>query len=132
MWTFKVIDSQNISLINVHNLNLWAHVGVLDQERKLGQSFLLDFTIWIDVDQAAIEDDLTKTVDYSLAIKNIQKLSGEINCLTIEHFSEIILEKLQTLYGSAPMQVSLRKCNPPVDGFSGSVSITRSRNLDIL
>ena len=69
-----MIERQSLGVINVQNVNLWAHVGVLDQERKLGQSFLLDFTIWIDVDQAAIEDDLSKTVDYSLAIKNIQKL----------------------------------------------------------
>ena len=35
--------------------------------------------------------------------KAIQKLSVEINCLTIEYFSDQILNTLETLYGSIPM-----------------------------
>ena len=125
-------DINKLSSIHVQNFNLWSHVGVLDHERLLGQPFLLDFTIWIDLESAALNDDLSKTADYSHAIKSIQQLSLEINCLTIEHFSEVILEMLESLYGDVPIKISLKKCNPPIDGFSGSVSITRSRNIDLL
>ena len=125
-------DIQKLSSIHVHSFNLWSHVGVLDQERLLGQPFLLDFTIWIDLEIAALNDDLSKTADYSLAIKRIQQLSLEINCLTIEHFSERILEKIEALYGDVPIQITLQKSSPPIDGFNGSVSITRSRNLHLL
>ncbi len=121
-----------LSSIHIERLNLWSHVGVLDHERLLGQSFLLDFTIWIDLDSAALNDDLSKTADYSLAIKSIQQLSLEINCLTIEHFSERILEKIEAIYGDVPIQITLQKSRPPIDGFNGSVSITRSRNLHLL
>ena len=127
-----MIDKHKLSSIHVQSLNLWSHVGVLDHERLLGQSFLLDFTVWIDLESAALNDDLSKTADYSLAIKSIQQLSMEINCLTIEHFSEVILEKIEALYGDVPIKICLKKCNPPIDGFSGSVSITRSRNLHLL
>ena len=125
-------DKHKLSSIHVQGLNLWSHVGVLDHERLLGQSFLLDLTIWIDLESAALNDDLSKTADYSLAIKSIQELSLEINCLTIEHFSERILEKFEALYGDVPIQITLEKCSPPIDGFNGSVSITRSRNLHLL
>ena len=118
--------------IHIENLNLWSHVGVLDHERLFGQSFLLDFTIWIDLESAALNDDLSKTADYSLAIQSIQQLSLEINCLTIEHFSELILERIEELYGGVPIQITLEKCSPPIDGFNGSVSITRSRNLNLI
>ena len=117
---------------SIESLNLWSHVGVLDHERLLGQSFLLDFTIWIDLESAALNDELSKTADYSLAIKSIQQLSSEINCLTIEHFSQLIFERLEALYGFIPIQIFLKKCNPPINGFSGSVSIKRSRNLHLL
>jgi len=127
-----VTDKHKLSSIHVQSLNLWSHVGVLDHERLLGQSFLLDFTIWIDLESAALNDDLTKTADYSLAIKSIQQLSLEINCLTIEHFSERILENIEALYGDVPIQITLQKSSPPIDGFNGSVSITRSRNLHLL
>ena len=127
-----MIDKHKLSSIHVQSLNLWSHVGVLDHERLLGQSFLLDFTVWIDLESAALNDDLSKTADYSLAIKSIQQLSMEISCLTIEHFSERILEKFAALYGDVPIQITLEKCSPPIDGFNGSVSITRSRNLHLL
>ncbi len=125
-------DTQKLSSIHVDSFNLWAHVGVLDEERLLGQAFLLDFTIWIDLETAALNDDLLSTADYSLAIKSLQELSLEINCLTIEHFSELILEKIEALYGDVPIKICLKKCSPPIDGFSGSVSITRSRNIHLL
>ncbi len=115
-------------VIHVKDLNLWAHVGVLDEERLLGQAFSLDFSLWIDLDYASKNDDLSSTADYSIAIRKIQKLSFELNCFTIEHFSERIIICLEELYGPVPMQVSLRKCNAPVSGFTGIVEVQRQRN----
>ncbi len=125
-------NSRPLSSIHVQSINLWAHVGVLEQERLLGQAFLLDFTIWIDLETAAKNDDLSKTADYSLAVKSIQELSSEINCFTIEHFSELIFNRLEALYGLVPIKILLKKCNPPIDGFSGSVSIDRGRNMHLI
>ncbi len=118
--------------INVKNINLWAHVGVLEKERLLGQKFLVDLTLWINMRHAAQNDDLASTADYSLAIGRLQKLSSEINCLTIEHFSEKILDALEELYGAVPMHVVLSKCSPPIPGFDGNVSVGRSRYLHLI
>ncbi|WP_269622818.1 dihydroneopterin aldolase [Prochlorococcus marinus] len=117
------------SSIQVDGLNLWAHVGVLEEERLLGQRFLLDFIIWIDVENAVKGDNLINTVDYSLAVQKIQQLALDINCMTIEYFSEQILNQIENIYGSVPIQITLQKCFPPIHGFSGSVSIRRTRNF---
>ena len=119
------------SAIHVKELNLWAHVGVLSKERLLGQSFLLDFSLWLDLGDAAIRDDLTLTADYSLGVTALQKLSFEIKCLTIEHFGHQILNCLESIYGAIPMQITLRKCSPPIPGFSGNVSIECTRNFPL-
>tara|TARA_Y100001968_G_scaffold253900_1_gene239648 strand:+ start:114 stop:500 length:387 start_codon:yes stop_codon:yes gene_type:complete len=126
--------SNNLSLgvIHVKDVNLWAHVGVLEKERLYGQSFLVDFSLWLDVSDAARHDDLSFTSDYSVAIKGLQKLAFEINCHTIETFSECILDCLEDLFGNVQMKIFLRKCNPPIEGFNGSVGIERTRNLSIL
>tara|TARA_Y100001968_G_C19159208_1_gene619956 strand:+ start:346 stop:741 length:396 start_codon:yes stop_codon:yes gene_type:complete len=116
-------------IIHVHALKLWAHVGVLEKERLLGQQFLLDFSIWVDVSTSSENDQLSLTADYSLAIKGLQALASQINCLTIEHFSHEILNFLENLYGSVPIRVVLEKCSPPIHGFHGSVSIERKRNF---
>ena len=125
-----MIDHSGLSVIHLNNVNLWAHVGVLKSERSMGQLFSLDFSLWLNIDIAAEKDDLTSTADYSIAIKKLQKLSLEIKCHTIEHFSEQILDAIENLYGSIPIHLLLRKCNPPIHGFTGSVSIERRRNFD--
>ena len=126
-----MIERQSLGVINVQNVNLWAHVGALDQERLHGQSFLLDFKIWLNVHQAAVNDDLSKTADYSHAIKAIQQLSFELDCHTIECFCERILDCLENLYGQVPVHVFLRKCSAPIPGFTGTVGIEMSRYLPI-
>ncbi len=124
-----MVSFDNYSAIHINNIDLWAHVGVLDEERLLGQSFLLDITIWFDVENASLQDNLSLTVDYSKVIKSIQQLSFEINCMTIEKFSELIFDEIETLYGPLPMEIDLSKCSPPIAGFNGTVSINRKRNI---
>ena len=121
-----------LSAIHIKDINLWAHVGVLEHERINGQRFLLDISFWIDLDESSKFDRLDKSIDYSEAIKAVQKLSFEIKCLTIEYFSDQILNLLESLYGPVPVKILLKKCNPPVDGFTGSVLIDKKRNVSSL
>jgi len=121
-----------LSAIHIKDINLWAHVGVLEHERINGQRFLLDISFWIDLDESSKFDRLDKSIDYSEAIKAVQKLSFEIKCLTIEYFSDQILNLLESLYGPVPVKILLKKCAPPVDGFTGSVLIDKKRNVSSL
>ena len=126
-----------LDLIHIHGLRLWAHVGVLDHERRDGQWFQLDITLGLDLGQSAKcddlsasakSDDLSATADYSLAVRALQLLVSELCCLTIERFSEEVFEVLEGLYGPLPMHLVLQKCHPPIAGFTGSVAIERRRN----
>ena len=89
----------NLSAIHIKDLDLWAHVGVLESERIHGQSFLLDVSFWLDLDESSKLDQLDKSIDYSEVINAIKNLSFEIKCLTIEYFSDQILNLLESLYG---------------------------------
>jgi len=119
----------NLSAIHIKDINLWAHVGVLESERIHGQSFLLDISFWLDLNESSKLDQLDKTIDYSEAIKAIKTLSFEIKCLTIEHFSDQILNLLESLYGPIPIHILLTKCSPPIHGFTGTVLIEKKRNF---
>tara|TARA_Y100001968_G_scaffold39876_1_gene30361 strand:+ start:183 stop:572 length:390 start_codon:yes stop_codon:yes gene_type:complete len=122
----------NSSVIHIKDINLWAHVGVLESERTNGQSFVLDISFWLDLVESSKLDQLDKSIDYSEAIKAVQKLSFEIKCLTIEYFSDQILNVLESLYGQVPIRITLKKCSPPIDGFTGSVLIEKKRNFSSL
>ena len=113
--------------IQIRDLELWAHVGVLEQERRDGQWFRLDIQFQLDLSSAAAADDLSTSLDYSLAIQALQRLAREICCLTTEHFSEQVLDRLQELYGPVPTGLRLTKCAAPVPGFHGLVAVERSR-----
>ena len=119
----------NLSAIHIKDIKLWAHVGVLESERIHGQSFLLDLSFWLDLDESSKLDQLDKSIDYSEAIKAVKKLSFEIKCLTIEYFSDQILNLLESLYGPVPIHILLTKCSPPIHGFTGSVLIEKKRNF---
>jgi dihydroneopterin aldolase len=114
--------------ILVRGLRLWAQVGVLEQERLLGQWFELDFSLAWDLAAAGAADQLELSLDYSLAITALQRLAGELRCLTLEHFAERILDCLEQLYGPVPTKLELRKCRAPVPGFDGVVGVQRSRH----
>ena len=114
--------------IGVRELCLWAHVGVLEHERRDGQWFSLDLSVQLDLKGAAVADDLSRSLDYSVAIQALQALSQQIRCLTIEHFSEQMLDRLEALYGPMPMWLRLTKCAAPVPGFNGRVFVERSRH----
>ena len=123
---------QHSSAIHIKDINLWAHVGVLESERINGQNFVLDISFWLNLDESSKLDQLDKSIDYSEAIKAVQKLSFEIKCLTIEYFSDQILNLLESLYGPVPINISLKKCSPPIEGFTGSVLIEKKRNFSPL
>ncbi len=125
-------ELNNLSAIHIKDLNLWAHVGVLENERIHGQSFLLDISFWLDLDESSRLDQLDQSIDYGEAIKEIKKLSFEIKCLTIEYFSDQILNLLESLYGPVPIHILLTKCSPPIHGFTGRVLIEKKRNFSLL
>jgi len=57
--------------IKITGLRVYAHHGVFDFERQNGQDFFIDATVWINGDQAAFGDDLSKTVHYGDLAKAI-------------------------------------------------------------
>ena len=122
----------NLSAIHIKDINLWAHVGVLESERINGQSFILDISFWLDLEVSSKYDQLDQSIDYSEAIKAVQTLSFDIKCLTIEYFSDQILNVLESLYGRVPIRIILTKCTPPIHGFTGSVLIEKKRNFSPL
>ena len=63
----------NLSAIHIKDINLWAHVGVLESERINGQSFVLDISFWFDLDESSKLDQLDKSIDYGEAIKYFNK-----------------------------------------------------------
>ena len=50
--------------ITLTGLRVFGHHGVFEHEKRDGQEFVVDITLWLDLSAAAATDDLTKTVNY--------------------------------------------------------------------
>ena len=48
--------------------------GVLASERELGQRFVVDLEMRLDLRRAGVSDDLTETVDYSEAHRQVREI----------------------------------------------------------
>ena len=122
-------------LILVRGLRLWAHVGVLEFERAEGQWFELDLELAVDLAEAGRSDALECTLDYSRLITALLRQARELRCLTLEHYSDRILDLIDGCAAEqlgegiqVPARLELRKCSAPVPGFTGLVAVRRSRH----
>ena len=100
-------------------------MGVLNEERELGQLFSLDIFLWTDFEDCTENDDIKKTVDYSKLVQILKDHSKKIYCFTIEKYSNAILEIINQEFKLSKIKIILTKCNPPITGFDGKVSIVR-------
>ena len=111
------------TFLKIENIKLWARVGVLDEEREVGQLFILDIFLWTDFEKCTVNDDIKKTVDYSKLVQILKDQSKKIYCFTIEKYSNAILEIIDQEFKLSKIKIILTKCNPPITGFDGKVSI---------
>ena len=113
------------TFLKIEDIKLWARVGVLDKERELGQLFSLDIFLWTDFERCTLNDDIKKTVDYSKLVQILKEQSKKIYCFTIEKYSHAILEIIDQEFKLSKIKIILTKCNPPISGFDGKISIVR-------
>ena len=111
--------------LKIKDIKLWARVGVLEEERELGQLFSLDVFLWADFENSTQYDDIKSTVDYSKLVEILNYQSKKICCFTIEKYSNEILKIIDEEFQLNRIKIILTKCQPPIIGFDGEVSIVR-------
>ena len=111
--------------LKIKDIKLWARVGVLEEERNLGQLFNLDVFLWSDFEECTQSDDIKKTVDYSKLVETLKSHANQIGCFTIEKYSNEIVNIIDEKFQLNRIKIILTKCKPPIKGFDGEVSIVR-------
>jgi 7,8-dihydroneopterin aldolase/epimerase/oxygenase len=111
------------NIITVKNIKIFAYHGCLEEEAKIGGNYLVNVELETDFLEAAINDDLKKTIDYVLINKIVKeemsirsKLIEEVGYRIKKRF-EKELEKLHKL------ELEIIKLTPPINGDVESVSI---------
>lgn len=62
--------------ITLTGLRVRGHHGVFDFEKRDGQDFVVDVTVWLELAEAAATDDLAHTLDYGALAARVAETVG--------------------------------------------------------
>lgn len=115
--------------IIMQGLELHGRHGVLDVEREMGQPFLLDLELVLDLRPAGRQDDLNLTIDYSVVYAAVRRAFQSRRCQLIEAVAEMVAETVLSGFPVDEVRVLVRKPHAPVRGKFKyfAVEITRRR-----
>lgn len=116
--------------ILMEGLAFYGYHGVLKEEKKLGQKFFIDITLFIDLKEAGKTDDLDYTVDYENIYKITKKIVENEQYNLLEALAERICEKvLHSFDIIQKIDIKIRKPGAPVAGIFDcfAVQIVRER-----
>jgi FolB domain-containing protein len=95
--------------IHIEQLKIVARVGVSERERARSQRLALSITIWPRFQVDDLDDDVTKTVDYSKLCQEAKKfVQGRADKL-IETLADAVAEHLLCKFAIRRITVELRK-----------------------
>jgi dihydroneopterin aldolase len=114
--------------IELRGLTVRGRHGVFDHERTNGQDFVLDITVWIDLADAAANDDLAGTYDYAaLAQLAADIVAGPPRNL-IEAVGGEIAEKVMDDHRVHAVEVVVHKPQAPIAHRLADVAVVVRRS----
>lgn len=112
-----------MNIIRVYGIRTYSFHGCLPEEAQIGGDFEIDVDLWVDFKASAIEDDLTKTVNY-VEVNSVVEEEMAIRADLIETVAYRIVNRLKENHKQVEkIRVEIRKINPPLDGDVKFVSV---------
>lgn len=111
----------------------YGYHGVYPEENRLGQKYIVDLDLRLDLQRAAHSDDVNDTVNYADIHARVKEIVEGPPVKLIETLTEKIASVLLRTYTSIiEATVSVTKPNPPFDiTFDGvTVELRRTREPD--
>jgi 7,8-dihydroneopterin aldolase/epimerase/oxygenase len=111
----------------------YGYHGVYPEENRLGQKYIVDLDLRLDLGRAALSDDVNDTVNYAEIHAVVKEIVEGPPVRLIETLTEKIASAVLRTYTSIiEATVSVTKPNPPFDiTFDGvTVELRRKRDLD--
>jgi dihydroneopterin aldolase len=115
--------------IELHGILLHGFHGVLEQERRDGQRFVVDVELDLEHDQATRTDRIEDAVDYREVVACVEAISDDRAFHLLEAFTAAIADALVAEFPVTAARVRVRKpdvvLEPPVE--FAAVAVERRR-----
>ena len=112
--------------IDVLGQRFFSNHGCLPEEAVIGQEYLVDVRVWLNLHPAAESDDLAQTVDY-VDIHRICAREMAIRSKLVEHVAGRVLKALRAELPLADaidqVEVEITKFAPPIGGDCDRITV---------
>ena len=103
--------------IRIDSLRVRTRIGVPDEERAAEQELEIDLRIEPARDFSAMQDDISRTIDYALICERIAELAAARPRNLIETLAADIADLLLRDFGARSVEVEVRKFILPQTRF---------------
>lgn len=114
--------------IELRGLRVRGHHGVFDHERRDGQDFVVDVTVWMDLAPAAASDDLADTLHYGELAERVAGIVGGEPRDLIETVAGQVAEDIMTDSRVHAAEVVLHKPQAPIPLEFADVAVVARRS----
>jgi dihydroneopterin aldolase len=112
-----------MNYIELKHMAFHAYHGVAEQERIVGNTYIVDLRFGLDLRPAGLSDNLEDTVNYATVYAAV-RAEMEIPSRLIEHVAARIVARLHRDFPTiGPIQLRLAKRNPPFGGDIREVAV---------
>lgn len=112
--------------ITIDGIKVFAHHGVLPEEKERGQEFLIDVEISLQ-EGDALADRLESTVDYARVAEDVARMATSTRYDLIETLAAELAGFLAGRDGVQAATVTVKKPHAPLAVEVGCVGVTVSR-----
>ena len=102
-------------IVELEGLEIFGRHGVLEEERRDGQSFLYDISL--DVSEAALSDRLEDAVDYRDVAACVKEISDGRQFQLIEALAGAVADAIAERFPVEHVRVRVRKPDPRPAGL---------------
>jgi dihydroneopterin aldolase len=114
--------------IELRGLTVRGNHGVFEHERRDGQDFVIDITLWIDLAAAAASDDLDDTYDYGVLAQRAADIVGGPARDLIETVAAEIAEDVMADSRVHAVEVVVHKPQAPIPLTFTDVAVVARRS----
>ncbi len=113
--------------IKLNDMRFFAYHGVLAQETKVGNHYVVNIHIDVDLSLACESDNVDDTINYA-EVYNIVKVEMQKPSKLLEHVAMRIFKSIKADFPQIiNMEVRLKKNNPPILGEVESAEVIISQ-----
>jgi len=117
----------DLDQISLTGLRAFAHHGVFEHERRDGQQFIIDVTVFLDTAAAGATDDLDQTIHYGVLAEEVVAVVEANPVDLIETVAQRIADAVLAHAAAHSTRVTLHKPSAPITVPFDDVAITITR-----